>query len=132
MNGTDVDDSSGGGPATRAACSGQPASPAPTLRRATEALRAIAEVDHAWSDQDLSEVSAAVAEHLFAVAAVLPPGVPSWLIGWQRLARRHGLVATPAPADATDGIDPLTDLRARLEQIAYRAEQCATRHNRVG
>jgi hypothetical protein len=101
--------------------------PEARLRRATEALKADADVAHEWRDQDAAQVSAAVAEHLLVVAAALPSDVPDWLTDWQRLARRHGAIATPTIEEPTGGVDALIDLKVRLEEIAYRAEQSATR-----
>jgi hypothetical protein len=102
------------------------------LSRATEALRATVDVDHDWSDQVAREVAAAVAEHLFVLAAVLPSTVPDWLTAWQRLARRHGVLGTSVHGEPPSGVDALIDLKVRLEQIAYRAEQSATREGRTG
>lgn len=130
--------SSRAGPATRVVPPREPAArpvgvaPASALRRATAALRPAAEVDREWSDQDIAEVAAAVAEHLLAVAAVLPSDVPGWLIDWHRLARRHGLLVTSVVDDPANGVDALVDLKVRLDQLADRAEECAGRHEPLG
>lgn len=95
------------------------------LRRASEALRASAGVGEAPDDDE--EMAAALAEHLLLLAGTLPSSTPQWLEGWQRLARRHGVLAAPTIEEPTDGRASLADLRARLEQLSDRAVQGAAR-----
>lgn len=116
---------------TRSVHASERSAPAASLRRATEALRAAVDVDHEWSDEEAADVAAAVAEHLLVVAAALPSDVPDWLTAWQRMARRRGVIVTPAPEEPASGVDALIDLKVRLEQIAFRAEQSATRDGRT-
>jgi hypothetical protein len=95
------------------------------LRRASEALRASADVgEHPYDDEAMA---AALAEHLLLLAGTLPSSTPPWLDGWRRLARRHGVLAAPAIEEPTDGPAALADLRARLEQLSDRAVQSAAR-----
>jgi hypothetical protein len=105
---------------------GGPSGTRDRLRRATEVLRE-GGAAHEWRDEDVSEVTNAVAEHLLAVAATLPSNVPPWLADWQRLARRYGAVVRPLAEEPGVGLDALIDIKARLEQVADHAERSAAR-----
>lgn len=101
---------------------GGPSGARDRLRRATEILRE-GGGSHEWRDDDVSEVTNAVAEHLLAVAATLPSSVPTWLAEWQRLARRYGVMVRPLAEEGSTGIDALIDLKARVEQVADHADR---------
>lgn len=95
------------------------------LRRASDALRAgVDVVEHPYDDEDMA---AALAEHLLLVAAVVPSSMPDWLAEWRRLARRHGVLTAPTTEKPIGGLDALSDLRVRLEQLSDRAEQSVAR-----
>jgi hypothetical protein len=94
--------------------------PEALLRRATEVLRDGAGSAHEWTDRDATAVTAAVGDHLLALVAALPSNVPEWLVDWQRLARRHGVITTPLVEEPADGLQRLIDIGVRLQEVADR------------